>query len=147
MKTGNVRINPCAVARPQRGFTLVELMIVVAIVGILAMIAVPSYRQYVVKANRAAAESYIMSLTNRQEQYVLDARTYATKAQLGIATDPADVSKNYTVTFGNVTATTYTITAAPTGGQLADDTRCGSVSIDQAGTKGETGTGTVAECW
>ncbi|MBI4937843.1 MAG: type IV pilin protein [Nitrosomonadales bacterium] len=139
----------CAGSRAQRGFTLIELMIVVAIVGILALIAVPSYRQYVVKANRAAAESFIMSVTNKQEQYMLDARQYAaTLALLGMAA-PEDVSKNYNITITNIGATppTYTITAVPAGSQAASDTRCGSVSINQAGTKGITGTGTVAECW
>jgi type IV pilus assembly protein PilE len=149
MKTKKNCIMNCAGSRTQRGFTLVELMIVVAIIGILTFVAVPSYRQYVVKSNRAAAESFVMSVTNKQEQYMLDARQYAaTLVLLGMAA-PADVSNNYNITITNIGATppTYTITAVPTGSQAASDTRCGSVSIDQAGTKGITGAGTVAECW
>lgn len=142
----------------QHGFTLVELMIVVAIVGILALIAYPSYTQHTIKAKRAAAESFIMSVANKQEQYVLDARQYAGVAAdpgdatglttLGVSV-PSDVSQNYDIKIGAVTSTplAYKVTAVPIGGQAAADTKCGSVSIDQAGTKGKTGTGTVADCW
>ncbi|HXU94491.1 MAG TPA: type IV pilin protein [Gallionella sp.] len=139
-----------ASGRLQRGFTLVELMVTVAIIGILAAIAYPSYVQYTVKSNRAAAESFIMSVANKQEQYMLNARQYATTlAALGVAV-PADVSRNYTITEPiSVTAIPpgYTITAVPAGNQAANDTKCGSISIDQAGTKGVSGTGTVAVCW
>ena len=142
----------------QRGFTLVELMIVVAIITVLVTIAIPSYTKYTVKSNRTAAESFIMGVANKQEQYILDARQYAGVAAvagdatglttLGV-TVPADVSKSYTITIGSVTSAppAYKITATPIGGQLTNDTNCGAVSIDQAGTKTITGTDTVANCW
>ena len=133
----------------QQGFTLIELMVTVAIVGILAAVAYPSYTQYVIRANRSAAESFIMGVASKQEQYILDARQYATTlATLGMAV-PADVSKHYTVADPTVSATppTYTITATPIGSQLAGDTKCGALTLNQAGAKGISGTGTVAECW
>lgn len=139
-----------ASGRIHRGFTLVELMVTVAIVGILAAIAYPSYVQYTVKSKRAAAASFIMGVANKQEQYMLNARQYATTlAALGIAV-PADIARNYTIAEPipvTVTPPGYTITAVPVGGQAANDTKCGSISIDQAGTKGISGTGTVAACW
>ncbi len=151
----NSKFESMLYAQKQQGFTLVELMIVVAIIGILAAIAYPSYTQYVVKSNRTAAESFITSITSKQQQYMLDARAYADNiAALGytsIDKFPSEVSKNYTVTIGGVdnTATPpiYTVTATPTGTQAIRDTKCGSVSLNQTGTKGISGTGTVADCW
>lgn len=141
-----------------KGFTLIELMIVVAIAGILAAIAYPSYIQHVIKSNRTAAESFLLTVANRQEQYLLDARQYA-----GVSADPGDstglttlnltvpsnVSNNYTIKVGAVTTTPpyYKVTAVPTGAQLSRDTQCGSVSIDQTGTKRISGTGSVTSCW
>ena len=63
---------------PARGFTAIELLITVAIVAILATVALPAYNNTLVRANRAAAQSYLLDLANREEQYLLDARTYTT---------------------------------------------------------------------
>lgn len=138
--------------KTQNGFTLIELMITVAIIGILSAIAYPSYTQYVVKSNRAAAQGFMMTVASKQEQYMLDARAYAADmATLGFPASsiPTEVSKNYNITVGNITATppSYTVKATPIGSQLSRDTKCGALTLDQAGTKGEGGSGTVADCW
>ena len=127
----------------QSGFTLLELVIVVAIVGILAAIAYPSYEAQMRKSRRAAAQSYLMDLAQRQKQYLLDARAYAdTEAKLS-ATTPGDVSPYYTIAItadamdatcavdAAAPAPKFTITAAAQGAQVPD----GDLKIDNRGTR------------
>ncbi len=127
-------------------------MITVAIIGILAAIAYPSYSRYVVRSNRSAAQSFILGVANQQEQYMLDARQYATSLGVGgLGTSvPAAVSKNYNVTVAASNAAvppTYTVTATPIGSQLAQDTACLNLTVDQTGNKGISGPGPVTNCW
>ena len=125
--------------RSQNGFTLIELMITVAIVGILAAIAYPAYTSSLIKGSRASAQSYLLNIAQREQQYLLDSRTYADKLTLNV-TEPTDVTKFYTVTI-TVPATappSFTATATPIAGtrQASDVT----LSIDNTGAKLPLGT-------
>jgi type IV pilus assembly protein PilE len=118
-----------------RGFTLIELLIVVAVGAILAVIALPSYQDQIRKGHRAAAQSYMMDLAQRQGQYLLAARAYApTEAALGYPATPADVASYYAIDPFAVPAVSppaFTITARAIGAQVAD----GDLTIDNQGTK------------
>jgi type IV pilus assembly protein PilE len=136
--------------RRVRGFTLIELMVTVAIVAILAAIAYPSYLNHVVRANRSAAQGYMLELSNLEQRYLLDARTYLAAADnSALATAnwpvPTTVQANYAMKV-ELTSTTppgFKITATPTGNQFARDTTCGVMTITEAGTKTPTG----SACW
>ena len=126
------------IAGPGRshGFTLIELMVAVAIVGILAGLAWPSYRNYVMRANRSAAQQFMLDIANREEQYMLDARSYATGSTALTSlnlTVPTAVSPNYTLSVAAVTGPPvgYLITATAIGNQLTD----GNLTLSSAGTK------------
>ena len=130
------------VRRHHIGFTLIELLIVVAIIGILASMAYPSYQQYIVKGNRAAAQQFLLEAASVQHQYFLanNGNGYANKATLlgssALLSTPGRVSSYYTITSLPLTETssaTFTVTATPvnSGIQLAD----GVLSIDNIGSK------------
>ena len=88
----------CMKPTPPNGFTLLEVMLVVAIIAIISSIAIPSYLQYVVRANRAAAQGTMLEVASRQERYLLDRRGYAADIATLTMSIPSSVSSNYTVT-------------------------------------------------
>ena len=120
----------------QKGFTLIELLIVVVIVGVLTMIALPSYQNHLIKGRRSAAQSHLMDLAQRQQQYFIDKRAYTTVLGAGglNTTTPTEVSDFYTVSMAVVaTPPGFTVTATPkTGTPQAGD---GALTLDNAGTK------------
>jgi type IV pilus assembly protein PilE len=121
------------------GFTLIELMVTVVIIGILAAIAYPAYTSYGVRANRSAAQSFMLEVASREEQYLLDARSYTNTLGSGglNLTTPDKVAAKYgdpVISVNNLaTPPSYTITATPVAGSSqAND---GALTLDQTGTK------------
>ena len=129
-----------------RGFTLLEVMIVVAIVGILAAIALPAYQNQVRKGNRSAAQQFMLDVATKQQQILMDMRSYVAVANGNFGNKPSDASPGvgipqppstsgkytFAVTVVNTaTPPTFTITATAINNQAVD----GNLTLDQAGTK------------
>ena len=123
-----------------RGFTLVELMIVIAIVGILAAVGYPAYTSSVKKGNRADGIDSLLSLAGRMEEYYLNNDTY-----VGATVANANSSDGlYTLEISAADGFTYTLTATP----VTADADCGNLTLNSLGQKGVTAAGaTVDSCW
>ena len=133
-----------------KGFTLIEVMIVIAIIGILVAIAVPSYSAYLKDGRRADAVVMLLEVAGEQERFKAENNSYAANmASLGYGTGTqnsfASPDGHYTVSVSAQTANTYTLTAAPVTGGAQDGDVCGSFSVTSTGGKSVTGTGT--KCW
>lgn len=133
----------------QRGFTLIEVMIVVVIIGILASIAYPSYQEYVWRANRAEGQAFLQDVSARQERYFSQNNSYVTKdadiADLGLSSSASSETGKYTLTVAVVSGDSgYTLT----GNNQFNDPQCGNLTLTARGVKGRTGTvKSVNECW
>ena len=139
------------------GFTLIEIMIVVAIIGIISAIAYPSYSEQVKRGKRTDGKDYLLDIASAQEAFYAQNLSYASSVTLGGANG---LNRNATSTEGHYTVVsvalpagcsvagtkcrTYTLTATPT----FNDAKCTTITYDNAGVKGFTGTGPlVNDCW
>ncbi len=130
----------------RRGFTLIELMVAVAIVGILSAIAYPSYLEYVYSSRRADATIALLELSHALERYYTENNSYLGAAVGGSGIYPAtSPSGYYTMAIATLAANSYGLTATPVGSQAND--RCGSFSLQSSQLKAVTGSEPVAECW
>ncbi|RMG31162.1 MAG: type IV pilin protein [Gammaproteobacteria bacterium] len=141
---------------PSRGFTLIELMIALAIVGILAAIAYPSYQNYVLRSYRAEAKRALLEDAQFLERIFTQTGSYKTKpdgtalarTDLPVKRIPASGRIRYLIILPatRLTDTTFVLRAVPKNAQLKDS-ECLALSIDQAGKKGSSGSSTFSHCW
>jgi type IV pilus assembly protein PilE len=134
------------------GFTLIELLITITIVGILSAIALPSYTQYIVRGKRSEGRASLLDTAAKLERYYSDRSSYS-DIDDSFPVAPALTNFSTTTETGKYTLSidteptttrqTYTLTATPTFA----DPDCGNFTYTQAGTKGVSGTASVADCW
>ena len=138
-------INFQSIRYRSRGFSLIELMVVVAIFAILSTIAVNSYRRYTLRATRTEGRLALLAIQVAQEKYFLQNNQYAQDLATVTAAPPAGLGigainasgatggGNYTISFAAVTPTTYTLQAVATGNQTKDTAACLTFTINEQG--------------
>lgn len=147
----------------QKGFTLIEMMVVIVIIGIIAALAYPSYQRYIMRAHRVDARNMLQEIAQRLEQNFSATRRYdqdnkstpdtiddAMLAAWGMSQSPSSGDVRYNISFSVVpTETTYTLQAVPVGAQADDE--CGTFTLNQSNLKTADGEGGRAEisrrCW
>ena len=128
-----------------RGFSLVELIITLAIVALLVAVALPTYRDHMRKSRRAEAQAYLMAVAGRQQQFLIDSRAYAASLATINVPMPTGVAASYNVTLAVAGGPppTFALTAAPKPGTDQVYERCGTLGVDQTGAK----MASLSSCW
>lgn len=144
MMKENIKLNRAS------GFTLIELMIAVAIVGIIASIALPAYQNYVRQSHRAVAKAILYENAQFMEQFYTENNRYDQNiaedaVTLPITQSPRNGTVQYTISLQAVANSTFTLQAIPAAGGIMVDDTCGTLTLTNTGVQGAGGN--VAECW
>lgn len=130
------------------GFSLLELIITLTIIGILSAIAYPAYTHHVVKTHRKQAQIILHNLGNRLERYYIENNhSYADATPTKLGLDEIALKDFYEISILTATTATYTVQAKPINHQAIHDMPCGTLSLDQRGEEKISGNGSVNECW
>jgi type IV pilus assembly protein PilE len=145
---------PVLLLRRMRGVSLMELLVVIAVLGTLAAIAVPSYRRYLIRSQRSEAKIALMQVQTAQEKFYLQNNTYTNSITggpgvgLGMGTVSETGKYDIAITTFAADGQSYVATASPrSGGGQTDDVICANFTINERGTRGISGTGAAETCW
>jgi len=142
--------NPMKTPRTSRrvgGFTLIELMITVAILAILAAVALPAYKEQIARGKRSDVQTVLIENAAYMQRYYAANNSYvgAAAASMPAAQSPRTGTANYTIADPTTTQSTFTLTATPVNSMASD--KCGNFTYDNLGQKGVSGTQSVSSCW
>lgn len=129
------------------GFSLLELLIVLCIVGILSAIAMPNYSNYIMKEKRVEAQTMLLRLSSALENYYLHNNSYADASLEKLDLPETFAQGQYQLIISSATTTDFLIAAKPLGIQAERDTQCGSFSLNETNQKSISGTGDIKDCW
>ena len=136
---GNMNLN--------RGFTLLELLIVMALIAILISLAYPRYTSHLVKGRRNQAEADLLYLASQLEAFYTLQNTYQGSTLEILRVNPYTDDHSYQLSIQSATETDYTIAASPLDQQAKADAQCGILTLNGQGAKSVSGTSTAEECW
>ncbi|HEY6123998.1 MAG TPA: type IV pilin protein, partial [Steroidobacteraceae bacterium] len=121
--------------------------IVIAIVGILASIAYPAYSRYIVRTHRTAAKACMAEVAQFMERYYTTNMSYVDANPVAACESEAGLDQLYDIRVDDIAARAYTVTAEPIGTQATRDAQCGTLTLDEAATRGKSGSADFEYCW
>lgn len=138
-----IAVETISVAVDRRGFTLIEMVVALAIVAILIIVSLPNYEEQMMQGRRSDGSTALTIFSQRVERYFLENGSYS-GATTSIYKETSD-EKHYTLSI-TTTDNSYQLQATATGVQVGD-TLCGNLTLNEKGERGITGSGSVVDCW
>ena|SRR3990167_9906498 len=129
------------------GFHLLEMLMVVVVISILATIGMPLYTQHLAQAKRVEAKSILLQVASAMEEYAVHNHTYAGATLAALHHSEMTAQQHYRLQIQTANDEGFLLAALPQGKQATDDQACATLTLDDKGTKGITGTGLVNKCW